>query len=59
MVLGETILIMAWNFSGFASIPLWETMKPKNLPEATPKTHLRVQLHLVLFEGSKHFPKVV
>ena len=42
MVLGEAISMMAYTFSRFASIPLWDTMNPKNLPEATPKTHLPV-----------------
>ena len=40
MVLSEAILIMAYTFSEFASIPLWDTMNPKNFPEVTPKTHV-------------------
>ena len=27
-------------FSGFASIPRWLTMKPRNFPADTPKAHL-------------------
>ena len=31
---------IAFTFSGFASIPCWETMKPRNFPNETPNTHL-------------------
>ena len=31
---------MAWIFRGFALMPLWLTMNPRNFPEATPKAHL-------------------
>jgi hypothetical protein len=40
IVLGGYISKTAFTFSGFASIPLCDTMKPKNLPEETPKAHL-------------------
>ena len=50
---------MAWTFSGFASIPLWETMKPKNLPDLPKNTLTRVQLHLVLFEVGERLLKVI
>ena len=31
---------MAWILSGFASIPLCETMNPINFPDETPNAHL-------------------
>ncbi|XP_023886377.1 uncharacterized protein LOC111998512 [Quercus suber] len=37
---GDAISSMACTFSRFASIPLWDTMNPKNFPDATPKAHL-------------------
>ena len=40
MVLGDVMLSMAYTFFGFAFIPLWDTMNPKNFLEATPKAHL-------------------
>ena len=39
-VLGDVMLSMAYTFSKFASIPLWDIMNPKNFPEDTPKAHL-------------------
>ena len=38
-LLGEVISSMAFTFSRLASIPCWETMNPKNLPNETPNTH--------------------
>ena len=38
-VLGDPSSIMACTFSGLTSIPLWDTMKPKNFPAVTPNTH--------------------
>ncbi|MCI61613.1 hypothetical protein A2U01_0082870, partial [Trifolium medium] len=32
--------MMAWHFSGFASIPLRVSKNPRNLPACTPKEHL-------------------
>ena len=32
--------IMARTFSGLTSMPLWDTMKPKNFSVVTPNTHL-------------------
>ena len=40
IVLGELISRIALTFSGFASIPLYETINPRNFPEETPKAHL-------------------
>ena len=37
---GGFISRIALIFSGLASIPLCETMNPRNFPEATPKAHL-------------------
>ena len=31
---------IAWILSGFASIPLCETIKPRNFPDVTLKAHL-------------------
>ena len=39
-ILGEVMSSIAFTFFGFASIPHWETMKPRNFPDETPKTHL-------------------
>ena len=39
IVLGEEILRMALTFLGFASIPLYETINPRNFPEETLKAH--------------------
>ena len=35
-VLGDAISNIAQTFSRFASIPLWDTMNPKNFPDAIP-----------------------
>ena len=32
--------IIARTFSGLTSIPLWETMNPRNFPAVTPNAHL-------------------
>ena len=37
---GDVMFKISWILSGFASIPLWSTRKPKNLPATTPNTHL-------------------
>jgi len=37
---GSSMLSIAWILSGFASIPLYETMKLRNFPDETPKAHL-------------------
>ena len=39
-VLGGSNSIMARTFSGLTSIPLWDTMKPKNFLAVTPNAHL-------------------
>ena len=39
IVFGEDILRMAFTFSRFASIPLYDTMKLRNFPEDTLKAH--------------------
>ena len=39
-VFGGAISNMAFILSGLASIPLWDTMNPKNFPDETPKAHL-------------------
>ena len=39
-VLGEVTSSMALIFTGFASIPRWDTIKPRNFPNETPKRHL-------------------
>lgn len=39
-ILGDVISMIALTFIGFASILYWDTMKPRNFPEETPKTHL-------------------
>ena len=39
-VLGGSNSIIARTFFGLTSIPLWDTMKPKNFPAVTPNTHL-------------------
>ena len=31
---------IAWILSGFALIPLWETLNPRNFLDDTPKAHL-------------------
>jgi hypothetical protein len=36
---GDCMSKTARTFSGFASIPRHETIKPRNLPEDTPKAH--------------------
>ena len=37
--LGEVMSSMALTFSRLASIPHWETVNPRNLPDKTPNTH--------------------
>ncbi|KAM2706140.1 hypothetical protein EV1_035261 [Malus domestica] len=39
-VIGYFMSRIALIFSGLASMPRWLIMKPKNLPEPTPKAHL-------------------
>ena len=39
IVFGDLTSIIAFTLSGFASIPRWDTMNPKNFPEVTKKTH--------------------
>jgi hypothetical protein len=39
VVCGDYISKIALTFSGFASIPLCETINSKNFPEETPKAH--------------------
>ena len=36
---GEFILRMSLSFSGLTSMPRYDTMKPSNFPDGTPKTH--------------------
>jgi hypothetical protein len=36
---GGLIASIAWTLSGLASIPRWETRKPRSFPADTPKTH--------------------
>jgi len=36
---GLLMLIIAWHFSGLASIPRCVSMNPRNLPPSTPKVH--------------------
>ena len=40
VILGEDISRIALTFLGFASIPLYETMNPRNFPEETLKAYL-------------------
>jgi len=40
IVFGDLTLIIAFTLSGFASIPHWDTMNPKNFPEAIAKKNL-------------------
>jgi hypothetical protein len=40
MHVGAFMLVMAEIFSGLASMLRWLMMKPSNLPDGTPKTHL-------------------
>ena len=42
IVFREDILGMALTFSGFAFIPLCDTMKPRNFPKETPNAHLEI-----------------
>ena len=37
--LGEVMSNIALTFSGLASMPHYETINPKNLPNETPNTH--------------------
>ena len=39
---------IAWILSGFASIPLCETINPRNFPDDTPKAHL-LGFNLILY----------
>src|SRR5437762_3171032 len=39
---GEFILNMSLSFSGLASMPRYDTMKPSSFPEGTPKTLWRM-----------------
>jgi len=53
MEAGASMFKMALIFSGFASIPLWLTMKPSSFPNGTSKTHLvgfnfHLKLHKLL-----------
>src|SRR5438128_10623690 len=38
-LVGEFILKMSLSFSGLASMSRYDTMKPSNFPEGTPKVH--------------------
>src|SRR6266498_2924138 len=38
-LVGEFILKMSLSFSGLTSMPRYDTMKPSNFPDGTPKTH--------------------
>ena len=40
MLDGDGMSSTAFILSGFASIPRWLTMKPRNFPADTPKAHL-------------------
>ena len=40
MLVGLRISIIVLHFLGLASILCWVSMKPRNLPRSTPKTHL-------------------
>ena len=48
LFLGMSAPKMALTLSGFASIPLCDTMNPKNLPEETPKTNF-VGFNFILY----------
>ena len=48
IVFEEDISRMALTFFGFASIPLCDTMKPRNFPKDTPKEHL-VEFSFILY----------
>jgi hypothetical protein len=37
--IGQFITQMVSTFVGFALMPGWLTMKPRSLPDGTPKTH--------------------
>ena len=37
---GNSMFRISWILSRFASIPLYETIKPRNFLDATPKAHL-------------------
>src|SRR6266508_3199851 len=46
-LVGEFILKISLSFFGLASMPWYDTMKPSNFPEGTPKTHfLGFNFHL-------------
>ena len=52
------MFMMPLIFSGFASIPLWLTMKPSSFPDGMPKTHLvgfsfHLKLHKLLKVSSR------
>ena len=61
---GGFISRIALIFFGFASIPLCETMNPRNFPDATPKVHLlgfnfilyRLSVSKVSCRSSRCFP---
>ena len=43
---GGSMSNIAWILSGFASIPLYKTMNPRNFPEETPLRKLRMHICL-------------
>ena len=47
-VFGDLTSIIAFTLSRFASISHWDTINPKNFPEATAKTHL-VGFNFILY----------
>ena len=49
--IGLIIFIIASHFSGFASMPLLVSMKPKNIPPLTPKYFFKI------FHMSLHFTR--
>ena len=50
IVFGGVSSIIAHTFSRLTSIPLWETMNPRNFPTVTPNTHL-LEFNFILSEG--------
>ena len=56
IVFGGSNSIMARIFSGLTSIPLWDTMKPKNFPTVTLNATCLDLASCYMTEGCQRFP---
>jgi len=58
MLVGLLIASNVLHLSGLASMPLCVSMNPKNFPSPTPKTHFRIQSHVILVNYWEHISQI-